>query len=94
MKMAIALVLLFGFLVSQFAHAEESNLRRPHWVIIATIIDRTTGEQLGQTKLGDPELVFDGPAQCKSIIRKVHPITSANVTAVLTCLKVGPSSYL
>jgi|HubBroStandDraft_2_1064218.scaffolds.fasta_scaffold72134_2 hypothetical protein len=92
MKMAIAL--LFGFLVSQCAHAEESNLRRPHWVIIATIIDRTTGEQLGQTKLTDPELVFHDPVQCKSIIRKVHPITSANVTAVLTCLKVGPASYL
>jgi len=69
-------------------------LRRPHWVIIATIIDRTTGEQLGQTKLTDPELVFHDPVQCKSIIRKVHPITSANVTAVLTCLKVGPASYL
>ena len=92
MKMAIAL--LFGFLVSQCAHAEESNLRRPHWVIIATIIDRTTGEQLGQTKLGNSGLVFDDPAQCKSIIRKVHPMTSANVTAVLNCLKVGPASYL
>ena len=92
MKMAIAL--LFGFLVSQCAHAEESNLRRPHWVIIATLIDRGTCERLGQTKLGDPELVFDDAAQCKSIIRKVHPITRANVTAVLNCLKVGPASYL
>ena len=88
------MVLLFGFLVSQCAHAEESNLLRPRWVIIATIIDRTTGEQLGQTKLGNSGLVFDDPAQCKSIIRKVHPITSVNVTAVLTCLKVGPASYL
>jgi hypothetical protein len=92
MKMAIALVLLFGFFVSQRAHAAESTSRHSHWVIIATIIDRTTGEQLGQTKLGDPALVFDDPAQCKSIIRKVHPITSANVTAVLTCLKVGRAS--
>jgi hypothetical protein len=94
MKMAIALVLLFGFLVNQCAHAAEPNWRHPHWVIIATLIDRATGERLGQTKLGDPELVFDDPAQCKSIIRKVHPITSANVTAVLNCLKVGPASYL
>jgi hypothetical protein len=91
MKLAIALVLLVGFLLSQYAHAAESNMRHPHWVVIATIIDRTTGEQLGQTKLGDPKLVFDDPARCKSIIRQVHPMTSANVTAVLTCWKIGPA---
>jgi hypothetical protein len=95
MKMAIALVLLFGFLVGQCAHAAESNLRHPHWVIIATIIDRATGERLKQTKLGGPELKFDDPAQCKSIIRKVHPTPSEHVTAVLTCRKVAPAeSYL
>jgi hypothetical protein len=38
---------------------------------------------------------FDDPAQCKSIIDKVHPITSENVTAVLTCRKIAPAdSYL
>ena len=94
MKMPIALVLLLGVLVSQSGHAAESKLRHPHWVIIATIIDRTTGERLKQIKLGGPEMKFDDPAQCKSIIRKMHPMTSANVTAVLTCLKVGPASYL
>ena len=94
MKMTIALVLLFGFLVSQSAHAAESNLRHPHWVIIATIIDRATGERLKQTKLGGPELKFDDPAHCKSIIGKVHPIPSEHVTTVLTCRKVAPAESL
>jgi len=95
MKMANALVLLFGFLVSQCAHATESDLRHPHWVIIATFIDRETGERLRQTKLGGPELVFDDPIQCKSIIGKVHPTPSGHVTAVLTCRKVTPAeAYL
>jgi hypothetical protein len=39
MKMAIALVLLFGFLVSQ-AVAAESSLLHPRWVIVATLVDR------------------------------------------------------
>jgi hypothetical protein len=73
MKIVIALALLFGFLDSQCAQAEESTLRHPHWVIIATIIDRTTGKQFGQTQLGGPELEFANPAQCKSVVRKVHP---------------------
>jgi hypothetical protein len=95
MKIAIALVLLFGVLVGQCAPAEQSNSRHPHWVIIATMIDRTTGERLDQAKLGGPELEFDDPAQCQSIVRKVHPIPSANVAAVLTCRKVAAvESYL
>jgi hypothetical protein len=95
MKMAIALVLLYGFLVSQYAHAAESTRQHPHWVIIATVIDRTTGKQLGQTRLGGSELEFDDPAQCNSIIDKVHPITSEHLTAVLTCREVAPvDSYL
>ena len=95
MKLAIALVLLVGFLVSQYAHAVESNMRHPHWVIIATLIDRATGERLKQIKLGGPELKFDDPAHCKSIIGKVHPTPSEHVTAVLTCRKVAPAeAYL
>ena len=95
MKMAIALGLLFGFWFGQCAHAAEPNWRHPHWVIIATLIDRATGERLKQIKLGGPELKFDDPAQCKSIIGKVHPTPSEHVTAVLTCRKVGPAeAYL
>jgi hypothetical protein len=88
MKIPIALVLLFGFLVSQCAHAEESNSQHAHWVIIATIIDRTTGKRLDQATLGGPELQFDDPAQCKSVIDKVHLTSSEHVTTVLTCRKV------
>jgi hypothetical protein len=95
MKMAIALVLLFGFLASQSAHAADSTWQHAHWVIIVTIIDRTTGERLRQTQIESPELEFDDPARCKSIIRKVHPTPSANLTAVLTCQRVAPAnSYL
>jgi hypothetical protein len=93
MKMAIALGLLFGFSVSQCADAAESNWRHPHWVIVATLIDRTTGERLRQTKLGGPELVFDDLVQCRSIVHKVHPTPSEHVTAILTCRKVA-EAYL
>ena len=95
MKMAIASVLLFEFLVNQCAHAAEPNWRHPHWVIIATLIDRATGERLKQIRRGAPELKFDDPARCKSIIGKVHPTPSEHVTAVLTCRKVEPAeAYL
>jgi hypothetical protein len=93
MKMAIALVLFFGFSVNQCAHAAEPNWRHPHWVIIATLIDRATGERLRQTKLGGSELVFDDLVQCESIVGKVHPTPSEHVTAILTCRKVA-EAYL
>jgi hypothetical protein len=92
MKMAIALVLLFGFLVSQ-AYAAESSLLHPHWVSVATLVDRATGERLKQIKLGGPELVFDDLVRCKSIVGKVHPSPSEHVTAILTCRKVA-EAYL
>lgn len=91
MRMAIVWVLLLGFLDSRCAHAAESNSLHPHWVIIATIIDRTTGERLKQTQLGGSDLEFDDLTKCRSVIEKVHPTTSANVTAILTCRQV---SYL
>jgi hypothetical protein len=92
----VLILLLWGLLVSQCVHAEEPNPERPHWIIIATIIDRNTGERVQQGKLGGRELEFNDPVQCKSIIEKVQPIKSDRVAAVLTCRKVDPaeSSHL
>jgi hypothetical protein len=53
--MAIALVLLWGLLVSQCGHAEEAKSPGPQWVIVVTIIDLTTGERLKErTPLAGP----------------------------------------
>ena len=91
MKMAIAVALLCGLSVGQLAHAEEAKVQRPHWVIIATLIDRTTGERLDQSKLEGRELEFDDQAKCKSTLDEVHVSASERFAIVLTCQKVGPT---
>jgi len=88
MKMATAFVVLSGFLAGQVAHAEQPDSPRPRWIIVATIIDRTTGQQLGQSKLGGPELEFEDAARCKSMLEKLHPVENEHVGAVLTCEKL------
>jgi hypothetical protein len=89
-KVVTALVFLFGLLLGQCAHAEKADVQRPHWVIIATFIDRTTGEKLAQNQLRSPGLEFADAVTCKSIVDRIHPVARENVATVLTCQKVAP----
>jgi hypothetical protein len=82
-----ALVLLIG----QRVRAEEAKAGRTHWVIILTIIDRTTGERLRQSKLGGTELEFDDLSTCKSIMDRVQPTPTEHLSAVLSCQSVEPT---
>jgi hypothetical protein len=87
----MALVLMCGVLLSMcaHAHAHDANVTRPHWVIILTITDSTTGKQVEQKKL-DPDLEFDDMNECKSIVAKVGAVPATdNYAAALTCRKVG-----
>ena len=89
MKLIVAAGLLCGLLVAQYSHAEKQRPQPSRWVIIATIIDRDTGEQLRETKLGGAELEFDDPVECKAIIDLAHPAPTDRTAAVLTCREVG-----
>jgi hypothetical protein len=86
----IAVALLPGLLVGQHTQAREARIERPHWVIMATIIDLRTGQALHQGKLEGRELEFDDPVKCQSVVDRIHPIATDRVTAVLTCSRVGP----
>jgi hypothetical protein len=90
MRSAAALALLCGLLVGQAAHAERAKIQRPYWVIMATIIDLRTGQALEQGKLAGRDLEFDNPVKCQEMVDMIRPIASGNVTAVLTCSRVGP----
>jgi hypothetical protein len=87
----IAVALLPGLLVGQHTQAREARIERPHWVIMATIIDLRTGQALDQGKLEGRELEFDDPVKCQAVADKVRPIATDHVTAVLTCSRVGPA---
>ena len=90
MKVVTVFVFLFGLLAGQRAHAEKEDVQRPHWVIVATFIDRTTGEKLAQNQLRSPGLEFADAVTCKSIVERIHPVARENVATVLTCRKVVP----
>jgi hypothetical protein len=51
MKMAIALALLLGPVVSLFAQVDSTPIARPVWIIVVTITDVTTGKQIEQQQL-------------------------------------------
>jgi hypothetical protein len=87
-KTLTALAVLSGFLAGQPAHTQEPDDRRPHWIVVATIIDRTTGRRLRQVKLGGPELEFEDAARCKTMLEKIRPVENEDVAAVLTCEKL------
>jgi hypothetical protein len=88
MKRAIALVLLFGVLLSMCAHADEAQVTRPRWVIFLTITDRTTGEQVEQHEL-EVDLTFEDLSHCQSFVALVGPIPSrGDFAAVLTCREI------
>jgi hypothetical protein len=90
MRSAATLALSCGLLVGQATHAERAKIQRPYWVIMATIIDLRTGQALVQGKLEGRELEFDDPVKCQEMADMIRPIASGNVTAVLTCSRVGP----
>ena len=88
MKWTIPLVLLCGLLVSMCAHADDAKGTHRRWVIVLTVTDVTTGARFEQGEL-NPELEFDDPIKCKSIVARVGPIpTRANFALALTCRKV------
>jgi len=85
---AIALVLLFGVLLSMCAHAAEAQVTGPRWFIVLTITERTTGAQVEEREL-DGNVTFDDLGECQSFVARVGPIPSSdNFAAVLTCHKV------
>jgi hypothetical protein len=87
-RAAISLVLLCGLLVNVCAYSDNAKVTQSRWIIILTIIDRTTGTQLAPIEL-DPRLEFDDPTQCESILARVGPIPSGeSLSAVLTCRKI------
>jgi hypothetical protein len=88
MKMAIALPLLLGPVVSLFAQVDSTPIAPPVWIIVVTITDVTTGKQIEQQQL-DSELEFEDQLQCESVLAKVAPIPERHhLAAVLTCREV------
>ena len=78
-------------LIVQGLHAGEAKPERTRWVIVLTIVDRTTGEPIRQTKLGGTELEFDDLSSCKSIMDQVHPTPTEHASALLSCQSVEPA---
>jgi hypothetical protein len=91
-KITITLVLLCCVVVGQRVHADEVKIPRPHWVIVATMIDVITGEELEKRELaGSAEPEFDDPIICGLAAINIGPIPAKdNRAVVLTCRKVGP----
>jgi hypothetical protein len=89
MKILIAMSLLCGVLAGQPV-AELPKIEHPHWVIVATIIDRGTGAPLEQSLIEGPGMKFDDPGQCQSVLKQVGAILTDRLAMVLTCEEVGP----
>jgi hypothetical protein len=88
MKTAAVLLVLSGLLAGTVARVEEPDSQRPCWVIVATIVDRTTGQPLQQGVLGGPELEFEDAAGCNSILDRIHPVEVEAVAVILTCRRL------
>ena len=88
MKTAAVLLILSGVLAAQIARVEEPEGQRQRWVIVATIVDRTSGQPLQQVVLGGPELEFEEAPQCTSILNRIHPVLPEGVNVILTCRKL------
>src|SRR6266849_3890717 len=76
MKNVIALLWYWGLMFTQCAHANDAQIKRPEWIIVATFIDLTTGERIEECELSF-ELRFGDPTDCKSIVDGVGPIPRA-----------------
>ena len=91
----ICALLLYAFSVPQYVRAEEPDISRPRWVIIATVIDKTTGNPILQTELNGKELMFDSAAKCNYILQRIHPVSDEHLTVILRCLKnAAPAEFL
>jgi hypothetical protein len=88
MKTATVLVVLSGLLAAQFARVEEPDGQLPRWVIVATIVDRPTGQTLQQVVLGGSDLQFEDAPHCTSILNRIHPVVPEGVSIILTCRKL------
>jgi hypothetical protein len=80
---------LCAFAVSQYVRAEEPAISSPHWVIIATVIDRTTGKPILRTQLTGGKLEFGSAAECNFILQRIRPAPDEHVAMILKCSKVA-----
>jgi hypothetical protein len=85
----IRALVLCAFGVSQYVLAEEPDISNPHWVIIATVIDRTTGKPILRTQLTGGKSEFGSAAECNFILQRIHPAPDEHLVMILKCSKVA-----
>jgi hypothetical protein len=91
----ICLLALCAFAVSQYVRAEEAGSSQLRWVIIATVIDKTSRRSIAQMELGSGELTFESSAECNLILRKIHPFSDEHLAVILKCSKIAaPEEHL
>ena len=88
MKITIAMALLGGLVPAQRV-ADAPKIERPHWVVVATLINRSTGQLLGQSPIAGRRMQLTSD-QCTRVLSRVKPAQNDRVAVVLTCEKVGP----
>jgi hypothetical protein len=88
MKLTIAMALLCGLIPAQQV-ADAPKIERPHWVVVATLISRSTGQLLSQSPIAGREMQLTSD-QCRRILNQVEPAPNDRVAVVLTCERVGP----
>ena len=86
--MTIAMAVLCGLLPAQQV-AVAPKIERPHWVVVATLINRSTGQLLGQSPIAGRGMQLTSD-QCTRVLSRVKPAQNDRVAVVLTCEKVGP----
>ena len=91
MKITIAMALLGGLVPAQRV-ADAPKIERSHWVVVATLISRSTGQLLGQSPIAGSEMQLTSD-QCRRILNQVEPAPSDPVAVVLTCERVGPPKW-
>ncbi|HUN74943.1 MAG TPA: hypothetical protein VMU40_10545 [Steroidobacteraceae bacterium] len=89
MKLEILTGLLCGMLAGQPV-AELPKIEHPHWVIVATIVDRSTGTPLEESQIVGPGMQFDSLGQCQAMVHKAGTVLTDRLAMVLTCVQVGP----
>jgi hypothetical protein len=88
MKMIIAMTVLCGLLPAQRV-ADAPKIERPHWIVVATLINRSTGQLLDQSPIAGRGMHLTSD-QCRRILNQVQPAPNDQVAVVLTCERVGP----
>jgi hypothetical protein len=68
---------------------DAPRIPRPHWVIVARFIDRTTGQLLEQSAVAGSGMHLTS-SQCMKILHQVEPVQNQRVAVVLSCERVGP----